>query len=96
MEENQRLKTAYCFARVLSTGAAMSIIAFIIGFTVNRPAAGRMNKIGKAVEQAGGAPTAEQMQELMMLRNRIFKATNYIAVLLTITVIAMSIFRYVS
>jgi len=83
-------------ARVLSTGSAMAIIAFIIGFTVNRPAAGRMNKIGKAVEQTGAAPTAEQIQELMMLRNRLFKATNYIAVLLTITVIAMSIFRYVS
>jgi hypothetical protein len=55
-----------------------------------------MEKIGKAVEQAGAAPTAEQMKELMMLRNRLFKATNYIAVLLAITVISMSIFRYVS
>ena len=84
------------YAQVLSTGSILAIIAFIIGFTVNRPAAIRMEKIGKAVEQAGVAPTAEQMKELMMLRNRLFKATNFIAVLLAITVISMSIFRYVS
>jgi len=84
------------YARVLSTGALMALIAFIIGFTVNRPAAARMNKIGKAIAQSGAAPSSEQMKELMALRNRIFRGTNYIAVLLVIAVIAMSIFRYVS
>ena len=31
------------YARVLTTGSAMGIIAFIIGFSVNRPAAARIN-----------------------------------------------------
>jgi hypothetical protein len=75
---------------------ATAIIAFIIGFTINRPAAGRMNRISTAIAKAGGPPTAEQMQELMALRKKLFTATNYIAILLVITVIAMSIFRYVS
>jgi uncharacterized membrane protein len=83
------------YARVLSMGGATSIIAFIIGFTVNRPVGIRMNKIGKAIDQTGGVPSPEQIHELMTLRKRLFTATKYIAILLTLTVIAMSIFRYV-
>jgi uncharacterized membrane protein len=85
--------TAY--AKVLSTGAVLAIIAFIIGFTVNRPAAARINAISSAMAKAGGPPTPEQMQELATLRKKLFTGSNIIAVLLTFVVLAMSIFRYV-
>ena len=84
------------YAKVLSVGGVVSIIAFIIGFTVNRPAATRINAISDEIAKAGGPPGSEQMQQLMALRKKLSTGTNYITVLLIIAVIAMSIFRYVS
>jgi uncharacterized membrane protein len=83
-------------SKVLTAGGGLAIIAFIIGFTVNRPVAMRINKLSDAISRSGAPPTNEQMNELLALRNRIFTATNYIAVLLTLAVISMAIFRYVS
>lgn len=83
------------YSRVLTTGAGVAVVAFSIGFTINRPGAARINKIGMAIAAQGGTPTPDQVAELTRLRNRIFRATNYIAILLTIAVLGMSIFRYV-
>ena len=83
------------YAQILTTGGVLAIIAFIIGFTVNRPAAARINDIGDAIAKAGGPPTPEQMQELAALRKKLFTASNIIAVILGLVVLAMSIFRYV-
>ena len=83
------------YAQILTTGGVLAIIAFIIGFTVNRPAAARINTIGDAIAKAGGPPNPEQMQELAALRKKLFTASNIIAVILGLVVLAMSIFRYV-
>ena len=83
------------YSKVLTAGSGMAIIAFIIGFTVNRPAGMRMNKISDAIAKTRGAPTNEQLQELLALRNKLFTATKYIAFLLVLAVISMSICRYV-
>jgi uncharacterized membrane protein len=83
-------------AKVLTAGSGLAIVAFIIGFTVNRPTATRINKISEVIARSGAPPTNEQVNELLALRNRIFTATNYMAILLTLTVISMAIFRYVS
>lgn len=83
------------YSRVLTMGGGMALIAFIIGFTVNRPAAARISKISMAISTQGGQPSNEQVAELTKLRNRIFSATNYIAILLAVAVLGMSIFRYV-
>ena len=83
------------YARVLTAGSGLAFIAFIIGFTVNRPTVIRITKIGDAVARSAAPPTPEQMNELMRLGKRIFTATNYIAILLTLAVISMSICRYV-
>jgi len=83
------------YARVLTAGSGLAFIGFIIGFTVNRPTAMRMNKIGDAVARTAAPASPEQMNELMRLRKRIFTATNYIAILLALAVISMSICRYV-
>ena len=83
------------YARVLTAGSGLAFIAFIIDFTVNRSTAIRINKIGDAVARSAASPTNEQVNELMALRKRMFTATNYIAILLTLAVISMSICRYV-
>jgi hypothetical protein len=83
------------YARVLTTGASMAVIAFIIGFTVNRPCAAKMNKISMAISQQGTPPTPDQLNEIMALRKKLFMGTNYIALLLVIAVAGMSVFRYV-
>lgn len=84
------------YAKILSVGMVTSIIAFLIGFTVNRPAADRVNRISAEIAKTGNPPSTDQMNELMALRDRIFKGTKVVAVLLIITIISMSIFRYVS
>jgi uncharacterized membrane protein len=83
------------YAHILTTGGVLAVIAFIIGFTVNRPAADRINAISSAIAKSGGPPTPEQIQELAALRKKLFTASNIIAVLLAFVVLAMSIFRYV-
>ena len=82
------------FGAVLTTGASMAIIAFIIGFFISRPASMRMAKIGKAVAVAGGPPTPAQMGELKLLSRRLSVAGRVIAVLLILAIIGMSMFRY--
>jgi len=83
------------YAKVLTMGSGLAFIAFIIGFTVSRPAAFRINRISDAIASAGGVPGTDQMNELMSLRKRIFTATNYIAALLALAVVSMAICRYV-
>lgn len=90
--QTQWLSTRY--GTVLSSGGAFAIIAFIIGFTVSRPASMRLAKIGKTVAVSGGAPSAAQVEEIMILGKRISTASRVIAALLILAVIGMSTFRY--
>ena len=90
--QSQWLSTRY--GTVLTGGAVLAIVAFLIGFSINRPAGIRMAKIGKAVAAAGGPPTSAQIQELQMLGKRISVAGRIIAILLIFAVIGMSVFRY--
>lgn len=82
------------YGLVLSIGGGLALIAYAIGFTVSLPTITKMNTIGKTIATSGTPPTPEQQQELQRLRNRLFAAVNYIAILLFLTVISMSIARY--
>jgi len=90
--QSQWLSTRY--GMVLTAGGTLAIIAFLIGFSISRPAGTRMAKIGKAMAVAGGPPTAAQIQDLQMLGKRINVAGRVIAILLIFAVIGMSVFRY--
>jgi uncharacterized membrane protein len=79
---------------ILSMGGGLAIIAFFIGLFVNRPTVVRISHLGQTMAKQGSPPSAEQMQQLMALRKKLFTATNIVAVLLALTVIAMSIVRY--
>ena len=90
--QTQWLSTRY--GTVLTSGAALAIIAFLIGFIISRPASVRIAKIGKAIAAAGGAPTPAQIEELKMLGKRLGTAGRVVAMLLIVAVIGMSTFRY--
>lgn len=79
---------------VLSTGATLAIIGFIIGVSVNRPTMIHIGRLGQEIAKAGGPPTAEQAKEMQRLRNRVIRATNVVAVLLVGALVSMSIMRY--
>jgi len=83
------------YAKILCAGIVTSIIAFLIGIIVNRQAAIRISRINAAVTKSGSI-TAEQMRELITLQKKVFSAIIIIAVLLIVTIISMSIFRWVS
>src|SRR5574338_946233 len=81
---------------VLSAGGGIAIIAYLDGLLVTRPTVNKINQLGKSIAQAGGIPTAEQAQDLMRYRKTIFKANNFVAFLLAVAVILMSIVKYIS
>jgi len=81
--------------QVLTAGGVLAIIAFLIGFSINRPVSFKMAKIGQAIASAGGPPTPAQLQELAMLAKRLSTASRIIAFLLIFAIVGMSIFRYI-
>lgn len=91
--QSEWMKTKH--GMVLSIGGGLAIIAYLEGLFVTRPTVEKINKIGKAIALAGGQSTEEQMQQLMKLRKKIFSANNLVAFLLALTVIAMSLIKYI-
>lgn len=79
---------------VLSIGALTALVTLGIGFFVQRPTMGRMKAIAIAIEQNGGAPTAEQAAELPLLQAKMGKVARTAAYLLAVTVVCMAVARY--
>ena len=79
---------------IVSIGGTSALIGYVIGITVNLPAIIRMAAIGKSIAASGTPPSPEQLQELQKIRNKLFTATNIIAIFLLIALINMSIVRY--
>jgi uncharacterized membrane protein len=76
----------------LTIGGAAAIIAIIYGMSVLRPASARMAKLAQAI--GGGTPTAEQTAEVTRLRSKLGSGNTFVAILLSIAVIFMSIAKY--
>ena len=79
---------------ILSTGGGLAIIAYLEGLLVTRPTVIKMNMLGQSIVAAGGPPSAEQTQQLMGYRRKIFAANNFVAFVLAVTVIFMSLAKY--
>ena len=79
---------------IIFIGALLALIGFIIGVSVNLPAARRMISIGKIVASSGSQPNVGQLEELQRLRSRSFAATKVIAIFLFASLILMSIVKY--
>jgi uncharacterized membrane protein len=79
---------------ILLTGSLFTLLAFLEGFLIIRPNVEKMNHISKSVAMAGGPPSSEQIQQLMIIRNKIAAASRIGAILLLAAVIGMSLLRY--
>ena len=73
-------------------GALLAVTGFIIGLSINLPAARRMNFIKKIVARSGAG--SGQLEELERLRSRSFAATRVIAILLFGSLVLMSLVKY--
>lgn len=78
---------------ILLTGSLLGIFAFLEGLFVTRPTAMKMNELSRLLG-SGAPPSAEQLQQLEALRNKIVGATKLAAYLLAMAVVAMSLVRY--
>ena len=79
----------------LSIGSVAALIAYIFGFTTQRPAAMRMVAIGKEIREQGGPPNEDQMKEIGVLQRKLSGGMRIIAIFLIISIITMALARYV-
>ena len=81
--------------RTLGIGAALTILALIIGMIVPPPAARRLGEIAAAAAKRGGPPLPEEAAEIARLQKRLGTSTIIVATLLTLAISAMALARYV-
>ena len=79
---------------VLNTGILIGLIAYFEGLLITRPTILKMNKLGAQIA-ANGPPTPEQLQLMDGYRQKVFSANTFVAVLLVLVVMAMSLIRYI-
>jgi uncharacterized membrane protein len=78
-----------------SLGAAIAIVAFVIGVTVVRPATVKLGTLAPQLMQTPEGPAREALQaQVQRLRNRMRIGGRVVAGLLAITAIAMAVARY--
>ncbi len=80
--------------RVFSVGGGLGFIALIIGMSVSRPTAARLELLGAAIAQGGAPPTAEQRDQMMRLQSKLARAAQVVAGLMVGAVACMAIARY--
>ncbi len=76
-------------------GGVTTVVAFIIGLTILRPAMNRAATIAQSAAQAAPEARGALMAEAQASRQRAATAGRWVAVLLTVTVITMAVGRYV-
>ena len=80
--------------RTLGFGGGLALLALIVGMTMNPPALWRMGAIAAAAAKRGGPPTPDEAAEVMRLQKRLALGSIIPAILLTLTVSAMAVARY--
>jgi uncharacterized membrane protein len=81
--------------RTFSLGAALAILAALLGMVVNAPTAGKMAALGASIQASGAPPSSAQATELARLQNRLNRAGQGAAVLILLAVACMGVARYV-
>jgi hypothetical protein len=82
------------FGHAISIGAALAVIALLIGSIVNAPAARRLGALAAAAQDKGGAPDAATTAEIQRLQRRMLRITRVVAGLITLATVAMASARY--
>ncbi len=78
-----------------SAGAAIALLAAILGVLVTRPTAYRLATLGESVAASAEPPTAELMAEMQRMRSRLRGAAGWGAALLVLATALMAAARYV-
>ena len=78
---------------VLNVGVLLGIIAYLEGLLVTRTTILKINALGAQLA-GGGPPSQEQLQLMNGYRQKVITANNIAASLLAVTVISMSLVRY--
>jgi uncharacterized membrane protein len=79
---------------VLATSGVIAILTFVIGVAVIRPSAQKAMQLGQSLANLSGRERDETMATVAALRKRTELAGGVSAVLLGVTVVGMSIARY--
>jgi uncharacterized membrane protein len=82
------------YSIIISTGAILTLVGFLIGISINFPAALRINARWKKLEGEGAPINPWQLPEIQKLYKKLSMATNVTAILLFASLILMSIVRY--
>ena len=75
----------------LTIGSLAGIAAFLEGLMLQKPAIARLSAIHKEIQEAGGQPSAEELQEMQSLQKKLGKVSLRGAMMMVISVIGMSI-----
>lgn len=78
----------------LTVGAALALVAFVIGVGVMRPTVLRMGRLAREAAQTPDGGGEARQAEIAVLRRRSVLSGRAVAALLAATVIAMAIARY--
>ena len=80
--------------RALGVGAAAAVVAIVLGFTILRPSMEKAAALGQRAAQASGAERDALMAQAQTLRARGATMNNWVAGLITVTIITMAVARY--
>jgi hypothetical protein len=79
---------------VLTTGGLMAIVAMVVAYAIQKPAAKRLGILGQEIQAADGPPTPEQLAELQAQQKKLTAGARWTAILLAVAVIGMALSRY--
>jgi uncharacterized membrane protein len=75
-------------------GAAVTVLAFLIGLLINVPTARRLGKLTSEIKASGAAPTAAQAETLRRHAQRLLRGTRAVATLVAVSAALMAVARY--
>jgi uncharacterized membrane protein len=81
---------ASTYGRTMMTGSALGVLALVLGHSVNAPTAKRLGALGAEMQAAGGPRSPDQHAEVARLQRRLRTASVAVAILLSLTVVAMA------
>ena len=79
----------------LFSAGVVGTIMYTYGMLAMRPKAAKIGAIGAAVAASGQPPTQEQQDQIALLKGQMKVVGNIVGVLMAVTVIMMSVARYV-
>ena len=79
----------------LTIGSIAGIIAFFSGFLIQSRSINQLKVVGAQIQASGGPPSAEQIDEMSVLSERISKGGVISAILMSIALVGMSLAQYI-